>query len=80
TYLEPLLAKVRSGEVPESLVDRAVTRVLMQKEELGLLDPGAFDADAPSAIDLDTPRHREIARRLAEESVVLLSNDGVLPL
>ena len=80
TYLEPLLAKVRSGEVPESLVDRAVTRVLMQKEELGLLDPGAFDADAPSAIDLDTPRHRELARRLAEESVVLLSNDGVLPL
>ncbi|GGF43175.1 beta-glucosidase [Microbacterium sorbitolivorans] len=79
-YLEPLVAKVRAGEVPEAFVDRAVLRVLAQKEELGLLDPGAFDADAPATIDLDTPRHRDIARRLAEESVVLLSNDGVLPI
>jgi beta-glucosidase len=79
-YLEPLTAKVRAGEVPEELVERAVLRVLAQKEELGLLDPGAFDADAPATIDLDAPRHRDIARRLAEESIVLLSNDGTLPL
>ena len=79
-YLEPLIEKVRAGAVPESLVDRAVLRVLAQKEELGLLDAEAFDADAPATIDLDTPRHRDIARRLAEESVVLLANDGALPL
>ncbi|MZE79969.1 glycosyl hydrolase, partial [Streptomyces sp. SID5475] len=38
-YGTPLLDAVRSGDVPESLVDRAVTRVLRQKCELGLLDP-----------------------------------------
>ena len=79
-YLEPLAQAVRAGTVPEALVDRAVLRALAQKEELGLLDPGAFEDDPPTVVDLDSPRHRAIARRLAEESVVLLSNDGVLPL
>ena len=79
-YLEPLIERVRDGRTPEALLDAAVLRLLVQKEELGLLEPDAFDADPPAEIDLDTPRHRETARRLAEESVVMLSNDGVLPL
>lgn len=75
----PELAElVRAGEVPESLVDRAVLRVLAQKEELGLLDEDF--ATPPTSIDLDSPEHRLLARRLAEESVVLLRNDGLLPL
>ena len=79
-YLEPLIERVRSGRMDERFIDRAVLRVLAEKEELGLLEPNAFDDDAPAVIDLDTPRHRDIARRLAAESVVLLSNDGALPL
>ncbi|WP_125777907.1 beta-glucosidase family protein [Antribacter gilvus] len=79
-FLEPLAEKVRSGELDEAYVDRAVLRALAQKEDLGLLDEDAFEGEPPATIDLDSPRHREIARRLAEESVVLLSNDGVLPL
>ncbi|MGY0385784.1 beta-xylosidase/alpha-l-arabinosidase [Nocardioides sp. WG-D5] len=82
-YLEPLAALIRSGEVSESLVDRAVLRALAQKEELGLLDESfgaGLEKGAPESIDLDSPAHRALARRLAEESVVLLSNDGVLPL
>lgn len=75
-YLEPLLERVRSGVVDEALVDRAVLRVLRQKERLGLLDPDAFAADAPTGIDLDTPRHRELAQRLAARSLVLLSNES----
>ncbi|PPH01252.1 glycosyl hydrolase [Rathayibacter sp. AY1F6] len=77
-FLAPLAARIRAGEADEALVDRAVLRVLAQKERLGLLD-ARFD-DAPQSIDLDSPAHRDIARRLAEESVVLLANDGVLPL
>ncbi|MGD0703094.1 MAG: glycoside hydrolase family 3 N-terminal domain-containing protein [Trebonia sp.] len=84
---EPLLAAASAGEVPEELIDRAAARVLGQKLDLGLLDPGwsplpaggrpAGDLD----LDLDPPAQRDIARRLAEESVVLLANDQqVLPL
>ncbi len=79
-YLGPLAEAVRAGRVPEELVDRATLRALAQKEDLGLLEPDAFAGEPPTEVDLDTPRHRDIARRLAEESVVLLSNDGLLPL
>ncbi|HEY5554631.1 MAG TPA: glycoside hydrolase family 3 N-terminal domain-containing protein [Cellulomonas sp.] len=79
-YLQPLADRVRAGQLDEAFVDRAVLRALSQKEELGLLDPGAFEDEPPTDIDLDSPRQQELARRLADESVVLLSNDGVLPL
>ena len=79
TYLAPLAKAVRSGAVDEALVDRAVRRVLEQKAELGLLG-NRFDEEPPTAVDLDDAEHRALARRLAEESVVLLANDGTLPL
>nr|WP_246211648.1 glycoside hydrolase family 3 N-terminal domain-containing protein [Phytoactinopolyspora alkaliphila] len=78
-YLGPLAERVRAGLVDEKLVDRAVLRALAQKEELGLLDE-TFEGDPPAPVDLDSSEHRDLARRLAEESIVLLSNDGVLPL
>lgn len=79
-YLAPLARRIRSGVLDEAFVDRAVLRVLRQKEELGLLDADAYAGEPPTSIDLDPPRHRELARALAERSVVLLSNDGILPL
>jgi beta-xylosidase len=88
-YGEPLLTAVRTGRVSEELVDLAAARVLRQKCELGLLDPTwnpvppvlAEAGTEAAAIDLDPPESRELARRLASESVVLLANDGgALPL
>ncbi|QEW04739.1 glycosyl hydrolase [Microbacterium lushaniae] len=61
-------------------IDTAVRRVLRQKLELGLLDEGWMPPD-PADHDLDSPRNRELARRLAEESIILLDNSaGALPL
>ncbi|MGW9595664.1 beta-xylosidase/alpha-l-arabinosidase [Streptomyces chartreusis] len=80
-YGTPLVDAVRAGEVPEELVDRAARRVLLQKCQLGLLDEDWTPGPATSHIDLDSPGNRALARRVAEESVVLLDNpDGVLPL
>ncbi|RNL83041.1 beta-xylosidase/alpha-l-arabinosidase [Halostreptopolyspora alba] len=93
-YGDRLIGAVRSGDVPEELVDQAALRVLTQKCELGLLDPGWWptpDSDTPvsagdgqragASVDLDPPEHRALAARLAERSVVLLANtEGTLPL
>ncbi|NUT50974.1 MAG: glycosyl hydrolase, partial [Saccharothrix sp.] len=84
-YGEPLAELVRAGRVDEALVDRAVTRVLTQKCELGLLDEG-WQPESPAVlrgepVDLDPPALRDLARTMAERSVVLLDNaSGVLPL
>ncbi len=76
---EPLAAQVVAGEIAESVVDRAVRRVLRAKFELGLFE-SPYVEEATAASVFDAPEHRALAARLAAESMVLLSNDGLLPL
>jgi beta-xylosidase len=81
-YGRPLVEAVRSGAIDEALVDRALGRVLTQKAELGLLDenPQYLPEDVEQ-LRLDDGPSRDLALRLARESVVLLRNTaGVLPL
>jgi beta-glucosidase len=82
TFGDSLVEAVRSGAVAEALVDRALRRVLAQKAELGLLDEDwPAMPDGVERLCLDDETNRDIALRLARESVVLLRNDGgVLPL
>ncbi|KQV69548.1 beta-glucosidase [Nocardioides sp. Root122] len=78
-YGAPLLEEVTSGRLDEKVVDRALRRVLEHKCELGLLDPDWAPVE-PAAVDLDPPEARSLARDLARRAVVLLDNDGTLPL
>ncbi len=81
-YGAPLLAGVESGRIDEGLVDRAVERVLRQKCELGLLDPD-WSPEPPAVaepVELDSDEARTLAREIAGRSIVLLHNDGTLPL
>jgi beta-xylosidase len=80
-YGPPLVEAVRSGEVDEALIDRALRRVLAQKAELGLLDEAWQPPDDIEDLRLDDEVSQDVALRLARESVVLLRNTGgVLPL
>ena len=77
-YAQALLAAIRSDPTAADLVDRSALRVLAQKAELGLLDGDWHPHQYPTGADLNSPRNREIARRIAEQSVVLLRNDADL--
>ncbi|MFJ6197982.1 glycoside hydrolase family 3 C-terminal domain-containing protein [Micromonospora sp. NPDC092111] len=69
------------GLIEESDVDRAVRRVLTVRIRLGDLDPPERDPWAGVSLDVvDGPAHRELAREAARQSMVLLRNDGLLPL
>ena len=76
THLEEL---VRAGEVRESAIDDAVRNILRVKILLGLFEHPYVDAAAAETVQY-APEHLDAARRTAEESAVLLKNDGVLPL
>src|SRR5207302_8359559 len=77
-YAAPLREALARQLVTEDDVDVAVGRVLKVKESLGLLDGSTPATDAP--VDLDPPEHRALARTVAEQSMVVMKNDGVLPL
>lgn len=72
---------VKQGLLTEDEVDVALKRMLRTRFQLGLFDPPdrVKAAQVPDA-ELDSPAHRELASKLARESMVLLKNDGILPL
>ena len=70
-YGRRLARLVRTGEVPEAVVDAAVLRILRQKLRFSRIgEPGRYTQDVVAG-----PAHRALAREAAEQSAVLLKND-----
>lgn len=82
-YSSELREQIKRGEISEELLDQAVSRILRQKFELGLFDTSPFPKDEEMA-------HKErmmlkekadtLSAKAAHASIVLVQNDGVLPL
>jgi len=76
-----LTKAVHDGLISESEIDTSVRRLFTARMDLGLFDPPSDVAYAriPFSED-DSEAHRLLSRRVSEESMVLLKNDGILPL
>ena len=77
-----IVGAVRHGLLPESVLDKALTRLFVARIKLGMFDPPANNVYSKiTASQYDTPAHREVALQMAKESLVLLKNSGnLLPL
>ncbi len=78
---QPYIDAVQQGYLSQSAMDQALVRLFTARMELGMFDPAG--TDPYSKIDesqLNSAAHRELALKIADESMVLLKNDGVLPL
>ncbi len=80
-FVGTLEKSFREGRISQADIDRACRRILEAKYKLGLFDdPFKYLDPERAAKDVYTPEHLAFAREAARECLVLLKNDGVLPL
>ena len=77
----PYIDAVKQGSLKESEIDLAVTRLFTARMKLGMFDPPEMVPYTKiNESELNSAAHKALALKLANESMVLLKNDGVLPL
>lgn len=77
-YNDELKERIRNGEVDPALLDEAVRRILVAKFRLGLFE-NPFPAEDLSDAAYETAAAKKLSLQSAEESLILLKNDGILP-
>jgi beta-glucosidase len=81
TDYKPFVEAVQQGYLSQGAMDTALVRLFTARIKLGMFDPPAMDPYTNIAeSELNSSEHRALARKLANESMVLLKNDGTLPL
>ena len=81
TEVQPIINAVKSGQLPQAALDQALHRLFVGRMQLGMFDPQASLPFAHiSAKQYDTPAHRAVSLDMAKKSMVLLKNNGLLPL
>ena len=78
-YMPGLEEALEAGEISMETIDLSVTRHLNKKFELGLFENPYVDEGGVLA-EFETVANRELAKEIAEQSLVLLKNDGTLPI
>ncbi|MBN1535421.1 MAG: glycoside hydrolase family 3 C-terminal domain-containing protein [Anaerolineales bacterium] len=78
-YGAPLHKALEAGEISIEEIDAVVSRILQTKFKLGLFDNPYVDKGTVQD-HFETPKQRRLAREIARQSIVLLKNDGLLPL
>lgn len=77
-FFDAALSAVKKGKLDEKYINRSCRRILKAKFELGLFENDRIANK--SLVKINTPEHRNLALKAAEESLVLLKNTGTLPL
>ncbi len=75
-----LVEAVDEGSITEERMNEAVTHIIQMKMEAGVFDDPYFDNVQTKQTETGSAEYRDLARTLAEESLVLLQNDGILPI
>ena len=76
--LKALVAAVRAGEIPEAQIDQSVNRILYWKARLNLHTSRLVDESRIAAI-VGAKAHRDLVRRIADESITVAVNNGFFP-
>ena len=79
-YFESIIDGVHSGRIPMKMVDAAVTNILVAKFRLGLFENPVPELHEEGTFPESITAHRQTALEAARETIVLLKNDGTLPL
>jgi beta-glucosidase len=81
TIYKSLKTAVAKGLITEKEIDVALTRLMFARFKLGMFDPPdrVKYAQTPFSVN-EAPAHDQLAREMAQASIVLLKNDGILPL